>query len=257
MITNFRTNLRYQINSNIDDKINNYPKNIPCKVDSINEDYTVNVISLVDDILYNNIQVFYPQGICFNPELLTNGLLINSYYWFNSLRETGEVKSNVSSSLTQFGIFVPLIDKQLLDKYDESKIKDSDLCLHNSDFKNRIDLTKDTCKINSNDKSIIELSDSSINLDYDKKSSITMDSTISMKSNQDNITMDNGIVINSSSPMEIKTNTSSLYEVLNDILNMLTKMNLDPVAGNGASLASPTLTAELPTIITKLNGVLK
>lgn len=255
---NFIMSNKTQINRAIANNLESINKNIPCIIEQINDDYTADIKSLYDNSLYKNISIFYPMGAYFDKNRLKYGLLINSEYWFGSLIDEGKLENTFYSGNSQFGIFVPIFDKDSIDLIKDTEFKDSEYAIYNTKADNYLSMDKDNINVVNKDKAKLTFTDGVIELkNNDDNESITMDKNIVIKSNQDNITLDKGVSIKSSSPMEIKTDASSLYEVLNDILNMLTKMNLDPIAGNGSPLASPTLTADLPTIITKLNGVLK
>lgn len=65
---------------------------------------------------------------------------------------------------------------------------------------------------------------------------------------------EDGITIEGDSSIEIKTGSTSLGEILGGICEALLNANLDPVAGNGAPLSSPTLASKMPELIAKING---
>lgn len=243
MVGNF---IRFN-NKNIDNRINNFydqtPKNIPCKIDKINDDLTVDLISLVDESPFYSISMFFPIGITYDFNRLKFGILYYVNYDFSSLMDNSKLNYQIDCSQTQFGIFIPLLDSENYKPYSDYAKDNKEITIFNTNADNKISLETDNIIIDNKEKAFINMEDGSI--------------TISNDNDNNNIKLNNELVITSNNPINIATNSASLYEILNDILNMLSKMNADPVAGNGASLASPTLTSELPNIITKLNGVLK
>ena len=237
MFTNSSEYNKIEIQRVIDMYMANMPQNIPVKVDKINDNLTLDCSSLVDDRTFYNVQIFTPIGVSYKLERLVYGILLNVPFYFYSILSDGSITETITSGQTQYGMFIPIIDNN------NNFNKDIDLSLCNSDNTNKIELETDNIVINNKDKAYMKLEDGSI--------------SISNNNDNNNIKLTTELAINSDKPISISTNTASLYEVLNDILNMLTKMNADPVAGNGSPLASPSLTSELPKIITKLNNVLK
>lgn len=80
---------------------------------------------------------------------------------------------------------------------------------------------------------------------------------LSNKDNTSSLVLKESVTLTSQSTIEVKGVSATLGEILGDIISMLTKMNLDPVAGNGAPLNSPTLASDLPQIQAKIQGNLK
>lgn len=201
MITNASEFNKIQIESFIEDYNNNMPINIPVKLDKVNDDLTINCNSLIDDRVFNNVQILAPIGISYDLNRLKYGILLNVPYYFYEILSNGKISEVIQSKQTQYGLFIPILD-------------------NTNKFNKDVDIS-----INSID-------------------------------NKSNITLKDNVLIQSKTPIEIKTDNSSLYEVLNDLLQLLLKVNNDPVAGNGSPLASPNL-AQIPNIISKLNNVLK
>lgn len=258
MIGNFVRSNNKNIATKVTDAISQLPKNVPCKIDKINDDMTVDLISLIDESPFYSINMFLPVGISYNTDRLKYGVLYYVNYDFSSLLTTGQLNFQIESSQTQYGIFIPVLDVNNSKPYSDFSKNSKELTIFNTNADNYISLETDNITINNKDKAYMTMEDGVITIKNNKDNeTIVMDNKIEITSKQDVIKLQDGISLNSSAPIDISTNTASLYEVLNDILTMLTNMNLDPVAGNGSPLSSPTLTKDLPGIITKLNGVLK
>lgn len=265
MYVNNNAYIRETINRLVEDQISNLYENIPVQITEYNDNLTVNCKSLVDKRIFNDISVFRPIGYMIKPENIKYGLLIGTKYFFNELYTEGKISSTIESALTNFGIIIPLLDKDILQMYQDNK--EFDISLFNKDNTNKLTMNDKDILINSNDKNKITMNDKDIIVNSNDKNQLTInDQSINMNSNNSNqITMDNqsitidgsSIVLNGKQPLDIKTSSTSLKELLNEILNMLMKMNLDTVAGNGAPLASPTLASTLPQIQAKLSLLLK
>lgn len=258
MISNFKLSNKRQIENSINMKLEQLPFNIPCKVDKVNDDYTVNVVSLIDNVLYSNISIYYPTGMYFDPNRLKNGLLIHSDYWFGSLRETGKLERSIKCTLTQFGIFVPLFDNEDI-KLIDNNVKTSEFAIFNKDATNKITLETDNIIVNNKDKAYMTMEDGIVTIkNNNDNETIVMNNNIEITSKQDVFKLDNGISLNSSTPIEFKTQIASLKDIVDGLIECINLASIPTSTAPGTpSTPNPGLTAKIIELQTKINGVLK
>lgn len=259
MIGNFRSFNKQQINLTADEKLSNVEYNIPCKVDKVNDNYTVDVSSLINESTYYNIAVFFPFGMAFNPELLKYGFLINSSYWFESMLIDNSINKLIKSYDTKFGFFVPMLSKEMIDFYNNNKLKDADLTIFNRDATNKISLEQDNILIENNEKAFITMEDGIVTIkNNNDNETIVMDNKIELTSKQDVVKLQDGVTINSSTPMDISTQIASLKEIVDGLVECITLASLSTSTSPGSVVTpNPDLATKIIDLQTKINGVLK
>lgn len=259
MIGNFRSFNKQQMNLISDEKISNIEYNVPCKVDKINEDYTVNLSNLIDGTTYYNISIFFPIGITFNPEILKYGFLINSSYWFDSMLVDNTITKEIKSYNTKFGFFIPMLSREMIDFYNKNNLKEADLTLFNKEATNKISLETDNIIIDNKEKAFINMEDGSIAIKNNQDNeSIVMDNKIEITSKQDVVKLDSGISLNSSSAMDISTQVASLKEIIDGLVECINLASISTSTSPGSAVTpNPQLSIKISELQTKINGVLK
>lgn len=211
------------INRAISQQIANLPLSYPCKVKKVQDDGVFVEIETMlnkDDV---DVERIIP--IMQSPYLVLPikegdlGIALNCSYLFEEMIEDNQIVENLPSTKENGLFFVPLVSKGGF------KGKVGDTMLSSQDGSSKITLRQDQAEIVAGQNSKLDLAQE--------------------------------VVLASGSTIEVKGASATLGEILGDILDMLTNMNLDAVAGNGAPLNSPTLTSRLPQIIAKVQGNLK
>lgn len=227
MIIDHSLKLAKEIQKETQKVLSNLPQSFPCQVKSIQEKVFVEVETLLPQN-ENDIPLIIPimQSPYLNLPIKEGdiGIALNCSFLFEKalLNEKIEEKLN---SIRQNGLFfIPLVSK------DSYKGEESKTMLMSQDFSSNITLTKNQIDFKAGDQT---------------KGSLT-NSSIELQSNE--------VKIESATLMELKGSSATLGEILSDLVTALTKMNADPVAGNGAPLASPTLSSEMPQILAKIKG---
>lgn len=259
MITNFRSFNKEQINKISQEKIDNLEYSIPCKVESINDDLTVNLSSLVGSAIFENISIFYPVGMTFNPNRLKYGFFVSSSYWFGSMLTDNQIQKVAKSNECRFGFFIPMISKEFIDFVNDNKLKDADVCIYNNDATNKISLEQDNIIVNNKDKAFITMEDGIVTIKNNKDNeTIVMNSKIELTSKQDVVKLQDGVTINSSTPMNISTQISSLKEIVDGLVECITLASLSTSTAPGSVVTpNPDLVTKITDLQTKINGVLK
>lgn len=256
MYVNNNSFQRETINRLIVDTIKQMAENIPVKIDKVNDDLTVDCSSLVDKRLFKNITVYKQPNSMINIDVNNNkdfkyGLLIGTKYYFNELyTDQNKINSTLMADGTNFGILLPLFNESILNKYKDNK--DFDISLFDKENSNIIHIDKDNISITTNNnKNSIELSKDDIKL------------TSNNEANSINLTNDKiilggtEIALNSKQPMDIKTETATLKDILTELTNALL-LSATGTGNQGAPIIpNPQLQLKMTEIINKLNMLLK
>lgn len=258
MIGNFVRSNNKNISTKVTDAISQLPKNVPCKIDKINDDMTVDLISLIDNSPFYNISIFLPIGISFDFKRMKYGILYYVNYDFSSLMITGKLNFEIESSQTQYGIFIPVLDISNSKPYSDFSKNNNELTIFNKNADNYISLETDNIIVNNKDKAYMTMEDGVITIKNNNEiESIVMDNKIEITYKQDVVKLQDGISLNSSAPIDISTQMASLKEIVDGLIECI---NLASVGtGNqGAPIVPNTqLSVKIGELQTKLNGVLK
>lgn len=263
MIYNEIISTNHAIQKKVKQTFNNLGENVPVSIDKYNEDGSINVKSLVDNREFNNVTLFTQYGIVYNKSKIKYGILYYVPYEFISLLKDGELIYNVKSSLTQYGVVFPIMNKEMLEKYklhldDDtsdisiySQLNNSNIKISDTDIK--ITHNKDDNLVNS-----IDMNDNALLMKYKENIALEMnDNTVNVSNGNNSIVLsNNNIEVNSDTPLSIKTNIATLKEVLDDVLSILTDLSTQTQSPSGPC-TNPTAVAKIPLLQTKLNGVLK
>lgn len=237
------------------------PISYPCKVKAVQ-----------DDGVFVEIETLLPKDDCDTETIIPIlqspyftlpinqgdiGLALNCSYLFDKVIEDEELQES-AKSIKQNGLFfVPLVSKKSF------KGEVGQTMLTSQDFNSKITLKENTIEstISKDDtiKTSILQTDTEIKIkSSDNTNSVFGSDTITLQAtNTTKLDMNTEVVLQSGSTIEAKGVSASLGEILGDLVDALTKMNADPVAGNGAPLASPTLTSTMPQILAKIKGNFK
>lgn len=164
------------------------------------------------------------------------GIALNCSFLFEDMIEENQIAENLPSTKENGLFFIPLVSKGGF------KGEVGKTTLSSQDHTSSVNLSEKQIELKSGDTTNAQFGDNSIELNATQQTGLIMGSDISLVSG---------------STIEVKGVSATLGEILGDILTMLTSMNADPVAGNGAPLASPSLTSQLPQIQAKVQGNLK
>lgn len=271
---NISGNLENFVKNIVDTAIEGLPTSYPCKVVSVENNFVEVQTLLKSSEVDTNTKIPILQSPYLTLPIKEGdiGLALNCSFLFENILQGRPIEENLRTSAKNALFFVPLIETQK----NENDIKATTLC--SQDLKNKFMIKDDgvslECKENPG---IFELkgltlkSSEGITIEATKdatikgenikveatKDAIFKGSNIKMQSTQDTTIKGINIAIQAQAQAEIKGSTATLGEVLYDLCDVLVKANLDPVAGNGAPLASPNLAAGLPTIIAKIKGSFK
>lgn len=228
------------IKNAIKKQIETLPISYPCKVKSVK-----------DDGVFVEVEVMLPQEKSDTPTIIPImqspyltlpikegdlGIALNCTYLFQDMIEDKKIEE-AQKSIKENGLFfIPIVSKSGF------KGEVGKTTLSSQDHTTSINLSEKQIELKAGDTTNAQFGDNSIELNATQQTGLIMGSDVSLQSG---------------STVKIKGTTASLGEILEDILTMLTNMNADPVAGNGSPLNSPSLTNNLPQIISKVQGNLK
>lgn len=240
MIFDVSTQFEELIKNAIKKQIDTLPISYPCKVKSVK-----------DDGVFVEVEVMLPQEKSDTPTIIPImqspyltlpikegdlGIALNCTYLFQDMVEDKKIEEPQKSIKENGLFFIPIVSKGGF------KGEVGKTTLSSQDHTSSINLSEKQIELKAGDTTNARFGDNSIELNATQQTGLIMGSDVSLQSG---------------STVEIKGVTASLGEILGDILTMLTNMNADPVAGNGAPLNSPSLTSNLPQIISKVQGNLK
>lgn len=242
------------IKNAIKKQIDTLPISYPCKVKSVK-----------DDGVFVEVEVMLPQEESDTPTIIPImqspyltlpikegdlGIALNCTYLFQDMIEDKKIEETQKSIKENGLFFIPIVSKSGF------KGKVGETLLSSQNFKSYMRIIPESIELKTkainSESEEIQLKIGSTTKASFENNSITLQAT-----SQSALTMGNDVSLASGSTIEIKGISSTLGEILGDILTMLTNMNLDLVAGNGAPLNSPSLTSNLPQIISKVQGNLK
>lgn len=223
MIYDITSNFEAILENSIIKKIDTLPLSYPCKVTKVDDSGVFVEIETLLKKDESDIPRIIP--IMQSPYLTLPisegdiGIALNCSFLFAQIIEDEEITENERAVKENALFFVPLVSK--------------------SSFKGEVGVTR--------------LSDK------EDTSSLTLNKNEAiLKSSDDtSLTLTNEVSLQTAGTLEFKGATATLGEILGDILDMLTKANLDPVSGNGAPLNSPSLASSIPQIQAKIKGNLK
>lgn len=240
MIFDVSTQFEELIKNAIKKQIDTLPISYPCKVKSVK-----------DDGVFVEVEVMLPQEKNDTPTIIPImqspyltlpikegdlGIALNCTYLFQDMVEDKKIEE-AQKSIKENGLFfIPIVSKSSF------KGEVGKTTLSSQDHTSSINLGEKQIELKAGNTTNAQFGDKSIELNATQQTGLIMGSDVSLQSG---------------STIEIKGTTASLGEILEDILTMLTNMNADPVAGNGAPLNSPSLTNSLPQIISKVQENLK
>lgn len=240
MIFDVSTQFEELIKNAIKKQIDTLPISYPCKVKSVK-----------DDGVFVEVEVMLPQEESDTPTIIPImqspyltlpikegdlGIALNCTYLFQDMLEDKKIEEPQKSIKENGLFFIPIVSKSGF------KGEVGKTTLSSQDHTSTIDLGKKQIELKAGGTTNAQFGDNSIELNA---------------AQQTRLIMGNDVSLQSGSTIKIKGVNSTLGEILGDILTMLTNMNLDPVAGNGAPLNSPSLTSDLPQIISKVQENLK
>lgn len=258
MIGNFVRSNNKNIATKVADAISQLPKNVPCKVDKVNDDMTVDLISLIDDSPFYNINIFLPVGISYNTDRLKYGILYYVNYDFSSLLTTGQLNFQIESSQTQYGIFIPVLDVNNSKPYSDFSKNNNELTIFNTNADNYISLETDNIIVNNKDKAYMTMEDGVVTIKNNNEiESIVMDNKIEITSKQDVVKLQDGISLNSSAPIDISTQIASLKEIVDGLIECINLASVGTGNQGAPIVPNPQLSVKIGELQTKLNGVLK
>lgn len=243
MITDNSYFIKYQINTAIQNAMEKLTNNIPCKVESVNDNYTVNVTSLIDNFIYKDIPVLLPIGTSVKTDRFKFGLLIVSTYRLDEILTDSKIQTDIKTLNPTFGFFIPMIDKEDIDFLNDNELKDIDLALFNTDASNKILLETDNIIIDNKEKASITMEDGSIN--------------ISNNNDNNNIKLSTELTINSDNPISISTQIATLKEVIDGLVECINLASTGTGNQGAPIVPNPNLATKVVELQTKINGLLK
>lgn len=238
----------YDISSDFEELINNFiskrlevlPLSYPCKVSKVDDS---GVYVEVETLLQKE-EVDIPRiiPIMQSPYLTLPvsegdlGIALNCSFLFAQIIEDEEITENERAVKENALFFIPLVSKGGF------KGEVGKTILSDQEFKSTLTLEQEQITLNATDSVSLTMSKEEVNLQSSDTTTLKMSNEVSLQT---------------AGTLEFKGATATLGEILGDILDMLTKANLDPVAGNGAPLNSPSLASSIPQIQAKIKGNLK
>lgn len=109
---------------------------IPCSVDSINEDSTINLKSLVDDRTYKNIQLITTPGYGFKLDNIKYVLYVQMKYAYDELLKSDNIENVFISPQGTYGYALPILTSSTVNNFKSNK--DNDITLYNRNNTNKV-----------------------------------------------------------------------------------------------------------------------
>lgn len=259
MILNPTTQLQELINKMIEERLSNLPISYPCKVKSIEDDGVFVKVETLLKAGENDIERTIP--VLQSPYLTLPikegdiGLALNCSFLFEELVNDNEIAEN-QKSLQENGLFfVPIVSKQ------NFKGEVNKASLTSQSFDSRVVFSEKQIQWEVLDGSTLKSSmtqnDTSFALKVGEQVKINIDdSSIELKTSSSSLSLGNEVSLKGNT-LELSGASASVGKILGDICDMLSKMNFDSVAGNGAPLNSPSLASSLPQIIKDIKANFK
>lgn len=243
------------LNKAIERKIENLPISYPCKVKKVQDDGVfVEIETLLvkgDTDIERIVPIMQSPYLTLPIKEGDIGIVLNCSYIFEDIIQDETISENQASIKENGLFFIPLVSKSGF------KGKVGETLLSSQDFKSYMKIVPDSIELKT--KAINSESDS-IELKIGSMSSASFkDNSLTLQANQGSrLTMDDEVSLSSLNTIELKGMTSTLGDILKDLIKILQSLSLAQSTAPGTPIVlPPTYSLDLFNLTAKIGGNFK